>query len=560
MCIARYQRLQGRPVYFLTGVDQHGQKVQQSAEREGVTAQAFVDRITALFQALWEKLEVEYDGWAATTDPRHQACVQKILQRLHDEGQIYKKKEGGYYSIRQEQFLTDKERGPDGEFGPEWGEVEFREEENYYFRLAEHRDWLLALIERAAGSRHPRLPPAPSCAMRRRSSAGDLCISRPRARLSWGIPFPFDPEFVTYVWFDALINYISFAGYLAEPGSGLPDFRALWPAAAHVIGKDILIPAHGVYWPIMLHALGFADDEIPPLLVHGWWNIAGEKMSKTLGNIVDPSALADRYGAEPLRYYLMSDISTGRDADFSEERLRLRYDEDLANNVGNLLNRTLNMAKKYREGRLSKFQHPGALPTEAAANLAVALYRDRFDGFVTQPDGTREPADPYQVHTALAAVFDLAAQCNQFIETERPWALAKNPDEAARLDAVLYHLADSLRIIAILLSPVLPRAARAICEQLALGEALRARRCGLGRLAGWPRARAGHAALPAPRAARARGGVSKTGGETGARRYAARCFSCGPSPPGSRPRRKCSSAPGADPRARADAAPADPAP
>src|SRR4051812_37269711 len=192
--IARYQRLRGREVFFLTGVDQHGQKVQQSAEREGIQAQEFVDRNTALFVALWEKLEVQYDGWAATTDPRHKACVQKILQRLNDEGQIYKKKEGGYYSIRQEQFLTDKERGPDGQFGPEWGEVEFREEENYYFKLAEHRDWLLALID----SRPDFVVPSFRLTELRNAAeklGGDLCISRPRARLEWGIPFPFDPEF-----------------------------------------------------------------------------------------------------------------------------------------------------------------------------------------------------------------------------------------------------------------------------------------------------------------------------------------------------------------------------
>ena len=465
--IARYQRLKGRSVYFLTGVDQHGQKVQQSAEREGVTAQAFVDRVTGLFTGLWQTLEVSYDGWAATTEPRHKACVQGILSRLHAEGKIYKKREGGYYSVRQEQFLTDKERGADGEFGPEWGQVEFREEENYYFRLAEHRDWLLALIDRRADLVIP--------AFRRselRNAAekltGDLCISRPRARLSWGIPFPFDPEFVTYVWFDALINYISFAGYTAggEAAQELPEFKQLWPAAVHVIGKDILIPAHGVYWPVMLHALGFSDEEIPPLLVHGWWNNAGAKMSKSTGNSIDPVTLAAHYGPETLRYYLMSDITTGRDADFSEDRLLLRYHEDLAKNLGNLLNRTLNMAGKYRAGKLTKFQHPGGIPTEEVANRAAALYTERFDGLLTGLDGNREAAEPYQIHSALAAVFDLASHCNGFIETEKPWALAKDPAEAARLDAVLYHLADSLRLIATLLSPVIPRAARAICDQL----------------------------------------------------------------------------------------------
>ncbi len=311
--MARYHRLKGEDVFYLTGVDQHGQKVQQSAEKEGVSPQEFVAQNTAKFRALWEKLGVEYDGWAATVEPRHKECVQRILQRLWDEKQIYRDKQAGYYSIRQEQFLTDKERGADGEFGPEWGQVEFREEENYYFRLAQHKEWLLALIDSRADLIYPDF---------RRGElrnaveklGGDLCISRPKSRLAWGIELPFDSNFVTYVWFDALVNYISFApgGYDARPGADLAEFHRWWPATI-IIGKDILIPAHGIYWMIMLHALGFSDADMPRLIVHGWWNIAGAKMSKSEGNVVDPDQLADKYGAEALRYYLMSDISTGKD-------------------------------------------------------------------------------------------------------------------------------------------------------------------------------------------------------------------------------------------------------
>jgi methionyl-tRNA synthetase len=464
--IARYQRLTGTEVFYLTGVDQHGQKVQQSAEKEGVAPQEFVDRITAKFTDLWAKLNVRYDGWAATTAEQHKKCVQQILQRLFDEGQIYKDKQGGYYSVRQEQFLTDKERGPDGEFGPEWGQVEFREEENYYFKLAEHRDWLLGLIDQredlvTPGFRRSELRNAVE------RLAGDLCITRPKSRLEWGIEVPFDRNFVTFVWFDALVNYVSFApGFNPAAGADLTEFRQWWPAT-HVIGKDILIPAHGVYWLIMLHALGFSDAEMPPLLVHGWWNIAGAKMSKSLGNSIDPSDLSDRYGPEALRYYLMTDIATGRDADFSEERLVMRYNTDLANSLGNLLNRSLNMAKKYREGKLAKFQHPGGESVDALVNHFVTQYRDRFDGVLTKQDGTKEKSDPYQVHSALAAAFDLVNHCNQFVDSEKPWALAKDPAESDRLDAVLYHLTDSLRIIAILLSPVMPDAAARIFEQLA---------------------------------------------------------------------------------------------
>jgi methionyl-tRNA synthetase len=453
--LARYHRLKGENVFYLTGVDQHGQKVQQSAEKQGVAPKQFVDGVTAKFVALWEKLDIRYDGWAATTDERHKDCVRKILARLNAEGQIYKDKRGGYYSVRQEQFLTDKERGEDGEFGPEWGEVEFREEENYYFKLAEHKQWLLDLIDKRSAAGAPLVLPEFRVAELRNAVEkleGDLCISRPKARLAWGIEFPFDPDFVTYVWFDALVNYISFApGYDPAADAGLDEFKTWWPAL-HVIGKDILIPAHGVYWPIMLKALGFSDDEIPPLLVHGWWNISGAKMSKSLGNIVDPDALAGKYGPETLRYYLMSDIATGRDADFSEERLVQRYNSDLANSLGNLLNRTLSMAAKYRDGvlALGDAEIRGRGDAESAAR--VAAYAAALDRFA--PDA------------ALEAIGALATWCNGLVEETAPWKLAKDPAQAEKLDAVLYALAESLRIIAILISPVLPRAAAGIFAQL----------------------------------------------------------------------------------------------
>src|ERR1044071_7683529 len=346
--IARFHRLKGEKAFFLTGADQHGQKVQQSAEKAGLSPQQFVDEVTSKFIALWEKLEVRYDGWAATTEPLHKRCVQGMLQRLYDEKQIYKDKQEGYYSIRQEQFLTDKERGPDGEFGPEWGQVEHRVEENYYFRLAQHKDWLLDYLRTHAEFVTPDFRQTELInAVEKLSS--DLCISRPKSRLSWGIELPFDRDYVNYVWFDALSNYISFAGYdpTTDKYEDQPrEFLEKWPAL-QIIGKDILPPAHGIYWPIMLHALGFPDQAMPQLLVHGWWNLGGAKMSKSAGNIVDPNALADKYGAEALRYYLTADIVTGQDADFAEDRLIERYNADLANSLGNLLNRTLTMVAKY---------------------------------------------------------------------------------------------------------------------------------------------------------------------------------------------------------------------
>ncbi len=444
--IARYHRLKGEPVFFLTGVDQHGQKVQQTAQKEGLAPADFAREVTKKFVALWEKLGVCYEEWAATTDPRHKEVVRQILQRLFDAGEIYKAKHSGFYSVRQEQFLTDKERGPDGEFGPEWGEVTEITEENYYFRLAKYRDWLLQYIDTHPGYVTPAFRQVELRNAVEKLS-GDLCISRPQARLAWGIELPFDADYVTYVWFDALINYISFAGYLSEGGAA--DFESRWPAL-HVIGKDILVPAHGVYWPAMLHALGFGDDAIPPLLVHGYINISGAKMSKSLGNIVDPDALADRYGAEALRFYLMRETATGQDMEFSEERLIQRYNTDLANDLGNLLNRTLNMAGRYRAGVLKR-------PAADTEFLAAIREQARSYG---------ERLDQFQIHTALEAAWNIAGKCNAYIESEAPWKLAKDPAQAERLDAVLYHLAEALRVLSILITPVLPKAAQGMREQL----------------------------------------------------------------------------------------------
>ncbi|HEX4665995.1 MAG TPA: class I tRNA ligase family protein [Chthoniobacterales bacterium] len=442
---ARFHRLTGESAFFLTGVDQHGQKVQQSAEKTGLSPQQFVDEITAKFIALWEKLEVRYDIWAATTDPLHKRCVQGMLQRLYGEGQIYKDKQEGYYSIRQEQFLTDKERGPDGEFGPEWGLVEHRVEENYYFRLAQHKEWLLGYLRTHPDCVTPDFRQTELINAVEKLS-GDLCISRPKSRLSWGIELPFDSDYVNFVWFDALTNYISFVGYdptissfFLQPSS----FQEKWPAL-HIIGKDILIPAHGIYWPIMLHALGFPDEQMPRFIVHGWWNMSGAKMSKSLGNVVDPLALVEKYSPGALRYYLMADITSGKDADFSEERLVSRYNSELANSLGNLLNRTLNMTWKFADGKLTR---SGAESIDIREEYAAAMAA-------------------HFIHQGLNQALQLATFCNERIDSQKPWALAKDPAQRAALDALLYWLAESLRIIAILISPVLPGAAHGIFDQL----------------------------------------------------------------------------------------------
>ena len=505
--MARYHRLKGEKVFFLTGVDQHGQKVQQSAAKAGVPPAEFVKGITQKFIDLWRTLDVQYDEWAETISDRHKKVVQGILQRLFDEGQIYKDKQAGYYSVRQEQFLTDKERGPDGQFGAEWGQVEFREEENYYFKLGQHKEWLLHYLNSRADAVVPdfRQKELRNAVDR---LTGDLCISRPKSRLDWGIELPFDKNFVTYVWFDALTNYISFAGY--DPShstlnSQPSTFREKWPAL-QIIGKDVLVPAHGIYWLIMLHAIGFPDEQMPQLLVHGWWNISGAKMSKSVGNIVDPVVLTDKYSADALRYYLMSDMATGQDADFSEERLIERYNADLANSLGNLLNRTLNMTARYeKDGQvysgweleedaklgdwvkntfvfsrnlestqikkddellalLKKYLRYEQLPDESPWDLFAVL--EHMAMVTNAVNAYSREFEEFEIQSAIEVTLQVIASCNRLVERTSPWVLIKRPGAARILSAILYAFAESLRIIAILISPVLPKAAHGIFDQL----------------------------------------------------------------------------------------------
>jgi methionyl-tRNA synthetase len=418
--IARYQRLRGEEVYFLTGVDQHGQKVQQTAEKDGVNPATYVKRVTKGFLNAWDKLGLEYDGWAETTNSEHQSCVQGILQKLYDEGQIYKKRYTGHYSIRQEQFLTDKERNEDGEFGEEWGEVEERDEENYYFKLSDHVSWLKNLVES-------------------------------------------QEDFVTFVWFDALINYISFAGYNKAVDSSLPDFEKLWPASIHIIGKDILVPSHSIYWMCMLHAIGFNDQQIPSLLCHGWWNIkkksaqgnaGSEKMSKSLGNVVDPVELVDTFGQDAVRYYLVRDIHTGRDSDYDMDRLVMLFNTELANNLGNLCNRALNMTKRYCGGVTMASEYDDEPSQQLRASLDTVLEKYRHH------------MDCYEISFALEAIIEFISGTNVYAEQQKPWEIAKDESKAAQLRAVLNHMVEAVAQASVLLKPIIPTACERIQSQL----------------------------------------------------------------------------------------------
>ena len=458
--IARYRRLRGEEVYLLTGVDQFGQKVQQAAEKEGISPEDHVARTTRKFSALWEKLGVKYDGWAETTDKRHQACVGAILTDLKRQGQLYKKTHSGHYSVRQEQFLQDRDRDEAGNFGPEWGEVVEIEEENWYFKLSDHTDWLKAFIEANPEIIIPAFRKSELLNALEKNSGIDLCISRPKERLRWGIELPFDEDYVTYVWFDALINYISFAGYKAAPDSGLPDFEKIWSdRPLHVIGKDILIPAHGVYWLCMLHAMGFNDAQMPRLLVHGFWNgLGGEKMSKSTGNVVDPNELTDKFGVEAVRYYLVRDIVTGKDSNFSMERLIMLYNTELANELGNLCNRALNMSQRFTGGVLHTGGplEPEDLALQASLTESIAAYQTAMDDF--------------DISKGLEALNRHVVHCNGYAERMKPWELNKDPEKKDCVATILYHFAESVAHIAVLISPVLPEITAKLASQLNLPE------------------------------------------------------------------------------------------
>lgn len=452
--LTRYQRLKGQKTYFLTGVDQHGQKMVKTAEAEGVNVATLAQRNTKGFTRLWQKLGLQYDGWAETTAPEHKACVQQILTDLKEKGQLYKKSYAGHYSVRQEQFLTDRDRNEEGNFGPEWGEVIEIEEENWYFKLSEHAAWLKETIKSDALKITPEFRRQEVLNAVDRAGDTDLCISRPKDRLAWGIPLPFDPEFVTYVWFDALINYISFAGYQKAASSDLPDFDQLWPADLHIIGKDILVPAHAIYWPCMLHAMGFEADQMPTLLVHGFWNVRGDKMSKSLGNIVDPDALAEEFGVDALRYYLCRDIRAGKDSDFDLERLVMLFNTELANDLGNLLNRSINMTKGFCNSTISATdtEDEGDITLRQSLTKATAAYIDAMDRC--------------EISDALQAINDHVTHCNGYLERNKPWEMKKDPEQLPRVGEVLSHCAESCAHLAVLLKPILPDAAGKIFSQL----------------------------------------------------------------------------------------------
>lgn len=443
--LARYARMTRRETFFVTGTDEHGDKIAEAAKKAGITPKEYADSISAQFRHLWPELAITNDYFIRTTDANHMETVRSILQKVYDAGDIYFGAYEGFYCVGCERFYMEKElvagKCPDHQTVPE-----HRKESNYFFRMSKYQDWLIRHIQENPDFIRPERYRNEVLAFLR-DPLEDLCISRPKTRLTWGITLPFDQNYVTYVWFDALINYVTALDY--------PDganFKKFWPEAQHLIAKDILKP-HGIYWPTMLKAAGI--EPYQHLNVHGYWNSDSSKMSKSLGNVVRPLELKDKYGLDAFRYFLLRDMVFGLDSNFSEEAFVSRLNSDLANDLGNLLSRTITMAIKYCDGKIPEPPKPDLDNSlQAAALKAVVDVEASF-------------AD-MSLHKALMAIWELISAANKYIVENEPWALAKDAANREKLTAIMYRLLEALRAIAILISPFMPQAAEKILSQIGL--------------------------------------------------------------------------------------------
>jgi methionyl-tRNA synthetase len=445
--LARFARLRGRPTFFLTGVDEHGQKVQNAARKLDLDPQTYVDEMAQRWQATWKRLNISYDDFIRTTQPRHVQVVEHVLQDLWQRGEIYRGEYEGWYCVADERFWTEKDLVSG--LCPECGRpVERIVEANYFFRMSAYQEWLVEYIHAHPDFIRPEWRRNEVLGFLRQP-LGDLCISRPASRLSWGIPLPFDPAYVTYVWFDALLNYVTAAGYLNESPLPQADFETVWPNAIHLVGKDILT-THSVYWPTMLKASALRQPKC--IFAHGWWVLEGAKISKSRGGTVKPLELADVYGVDALRYFLLRDMTLGQDAEFSRERLDSRYHTDLANNLGNLLQRLSQLVAR-RGGTIPQPDGETALEQQLRTQC-TALPQQVFD-----------LAEDFAVNQALEKVFDTLTAVNQYLETTAPWKMS-NAKDPARLGTILYTACEALRLCSVLLSPVIPEKAAEIWQRL----------------------------------------------------------------------------------------------
>jgi len=460
--LARYNRLKGNDVFFLTGTDEHGQKVEKAASEKGMAPKEHADSMVENFKRIWKKLDIEYDAFIRTTDAEHKKTVQGVLQHLFEKGEIEKRLYSGWYCLPDERFWTEKEV-EDGKCPDCKRPVEQISEENYFFLMSKYKERLTKHIEENPHFILPETRRNEVLGFLKSNPLGDLCISRPKQRLSWGITLPFDDNFVTYVWFDALLNYYSATIYLApRMANNESQSTALssdwWPADHHLIGKDILT-THAVYWSAMLMALDFPLPE--NIFAHGWWTINGKKMSKSVGNVVDPRKIADEFGADPFRYFLFREVPFGLDGDFSEQAMTQRYNTDLANNLGNLLSRSLTMVEKYRDGSVP---HPvESKDREGLEKRIKAWFAEPQSGLPGRIDALLKNLE---FHNALALLWSFINDLNEYIQHATPW---KETDQET-LSNLLYVLCEALRLVALMLYPFMPSTAERIWEQLHLEE------------------------------------------------------------------------------------------